>query len=74
MFRIEEARLRAHIIVINDFQNYRTVSSCVHFTELLDSDSFKLKLNVHLMNMLLDYYVKQEMDEEIAIEKCSLFN
>lgn len=69
--RIEEARLRTQLILINDFQNFRTISSCVHFTDLIESDSFKLKLNVELVNILFDYYVKQGMEEKLVREKCS---
>ncbi|CAF0723942.1 unnamed protein product [Brachionus calyciflorus] len=67
---IEEARLRTQLILIENFQDYRTVSSCIHFTELLEYDTFRLKLIVNLMNILFDYYIKHGMDEPMALEKC----
>ncbi len=68
---MEEARLRNQLILIENYQDSRVRYSCLMFSELINDDTFKLKLNVHLMKILTDYYKKRNMDENLAIEKSS---
>jgi hypothetical protein len=67
--RMEEARLRTNLILINNFQDDRISASCIMFSELINADTFKLKLCVHLMKILTEYYKKKNMDENQAMEK-----
>lgn len=70
---IEQARLRAELISIESFQDQKIVSSCIIFDELLNANSFRIKLNIHLMKILNEYYVKRGMDGAEASKKCQYF-
>lgn len=71
-FRMDEARIRTHVIAIQNYENDTIVSSCVIFSELINGNTFKIKLNVHLMKIILfDYYKKRGIDEKSASDKCS---
>lgn len=67
---MEEAKLRNTLILIENFNSPRVVSSCLAFAELLNSDTFKLKLNVYLLKTLNDYYTHRGMDREVSAVKC----
>ena len=66
---VEEARLRTNLILIEDYENNIVTSSCITFSELINADTFKLKLNVCLMRILNSYFEKQGMDSRAAVEK-----
>jgi len=40
------------------------------FGELINANTFKLKLNVHLMQTLYDYYIRRGMEPAVSREKC----
>jgi hypothetical protein len=44
------------------------------FSELINADTFKLKLCIHMMNILYEHYKKHGMDQQMADEKCSIEN
>ena len=67
---MEEAKLRNTLILIENFDSPRVVSSCLTFAELLNSDTFKLKLNIYLLKTLNEYYVRRGMEQEMSSEKC----
>ena len=68
---MEHARLRSQLILIENLQDSKIVCSCITFSELMHADSFRLKLNVYLMNILNDYYIKRGMEAQLANKKCS---
>jgi hypothetical protein len=69
--RVEEARLRSNLILIENYEKDRIVSSCLQFNELINADTFKLKLNLYLVRFLSNFYKKRGMDDISASEKCS---
>jgi hypothetical protein len=66
---MEEARLRTNLILINNYRDDRISASCIMFSELINADTFKLKLSVHLMKILTEFYKQKNMDESLAMEK-----
>ena len=72
IFRIEEAILRNSLILIENYENPRIVRSCLTFGELLNTDTFKLKLNCYLMSTLNEYYMKRGMEQSASADKCSM--
>ena len=66
---VEEARLRTNLILIENFDNTIISSSCIAFSELINADIFKLKLNVCLMKILNTHFEKQGMTKEMANER-----
>ena len=69
---MQEAKLRANLILIDNYDDPVTVNSCLTFSEFLTADTFKLKLTVCLMKILFEYYKRRGMDEQSAGEKCKL--
>lgn len=67
---MEEAKLRNNLILIENFNQPGLVSSCLTFGELLNADTFKLKLNVYLMETLNEYYMQRGMERAVSAEKC----
>ena len=70
--RMEEARLRTNLISIENYQDQCMVSSCLMFAELINADTFRLKLNIHLMNILTEYHKSRGIESELADKKCSM--
>jgi hypothetical protein len=68
---LEEAKLRTNLILIENFEDFKISSSCLTFSELINVDTFKLKLNVHMMKILQEYFIKRGMDLRTATDKCS---
>ncbi len=71
---MEEARLRTNLILIKNYEDQRVFASCLMFSELMNADTFRLKLNVHLMKILTDFYKKRGTEETQALEKSSKAN
>lgn len=67
---MEEAKLRNNLILIENYENQRIVSACLTFAELMNADTFRLKLNVYMMKTLGDYYMSRGMEMSLATEKC----
>ena len=70
---VEEARLRTNLILIENFDNTTICSSCITFSELINADTFKLKLNVCLMKILNAHFGKQGMTNEMANERTKAY-
>jgi len=70
---VEEARLRTNLILIENFGNTIISSSCITFSELINADTFKLKLNVCLMKILCAHFEKQGMTSEMANERTKTY-
>ena len=69
---MDEARVRVHVISIQNYDKNRIVSSCIIFSELINGDTLKIKLHIHMMKKTLcDYYIKRGLDEKSASDKCS---
>ena len=69
---MEEARTRVHVIAIKNFDSNRIVSSCIIFSELINGNTLKIKLHIHMMKTtLFDYYMKRGLDEKSSSDKCS---
>jgi hypothetical protein len=71
---LEEARLRTHLILIDYYDNQKIVSSCLTFSELLNVDTFKMKLTVYLITSLNEYYIKHGLSLQVARKKCSKYS
>ena len=67
---MEEAKLRNNLILIENYESQRIVSACLTFAELMNADTFRLKLNVYMMKTLGDYYISRGMEKSVAAEKC----
>ncbi len=57
--------------MIENYKDSKITSSCIAFSELINADTFKLKLTLHMMNILYDHYKKHGLDQQMADEKCS---
>ena len=70
---VEEARLRTNLILIENFENNVITNSCITFSELINADTFKVKLNTCLMQILNAHFEKQGMDHKTAVEKTKAY-
>ena len=70
--RMDEARIRTHVIAIQNYENNRIASSCVIFSELISGNTLKIKLHIHMIkNTLFNYYIKHGLDAASSSDKCS---